>query len=77
MRRGNGPVKASFKRRSKTETVFGKPSSKAVMTAWSEGAFTKSRHAAATEIERAAARSTIHNTVEAVHSQPRSLISRA
>jgi len=33
MPRGSGPVRASFKRRSKTANVLGKPSSRAVMTA--------------------------------------------
>ena len=58
------------KRRSKTSKVLGKPSSKAVITVWSDGALAKSRQAALTEMQRAAARSVMLSTIAAVHFQP-------
>jgi hypothetical protein len=56
---------------------LGRPSSKAVITAWSDGAFAKSRHAAETEIDLDAARNKMFNTTVAVHFQPRSRTSFA
>ncbi|MGH6684433.1 MAG: hypothetical protein ACRECA_11050 [Pseudolabrys sp.] len=43
---------------------------KAVITAWSEGAWAMSRHAADIEMHRAAARNTTFRTTVAVQSHP-------
>ena len=64
-RRLHEDVKAQFRRFSSTGNVRGKPASKASKTACCEGALTKSRHAAKTDISRAAARNTVLLTARA------------
>ena len=77
IRRGSGSVRASFKRRSSTGSVLGRPSDRASITAWAQGPWARSRQAANTEMPRPAARSTMLSTTRAVHRQPWSLTSLA
>ena len=73
-RRGKRSTSAPFSRFSNTWSVLGKPSTKALSTACSDGPLAKSRQAANSEQVRAAARNTMLQTTSLVHSQPWSFI---